>query len=151
MTAQTKENLAKREPKGLVVNDITKRRSSDRENSVSFGTVRIHKITQGVDPPSSSQAPSEFSDSGLIETGFFSLETYEQFHRTPEKHPNQTQFPLVKPSKANRRDVQKKLSTKLATVYNTKEFRDRKTEREDFLERLINHDRFPHQSITRSP
>jgi hypothetical protein len=151
MAAQTKVKMAKREQKGLVVNDVTKRRSSEKENSVSFGTVRIHKITQGVDPPSSSQAPSEFSDSGLIETGLFSLETYEQFHRCSDKHLHRTQPHLIKASKANRRDVQTQFSTKLATACNAKGFRDRKKEREDFLELLIKNDHAPHQSITRSP
>lgn len=65
-------------------NFALRRRSSNNQKSVSFGSVRIHKITQGIDPPSS-HLPLTFSDCDLSEARLFSLETYEQRDKSPVK------------------------------------------------------------------
>lgn len=114
----------------LVANAARRRSFLKKQKSVSFGMVRIHKITQGVDPPSSSQAPSEFSDSDLIERGLFSLETYEHCHRSPIKKPIRTRRLTNKQTAmkstslcidmSGDQDVQMSLSTKLAAVCKNK-------------------------------
>lgn len=93
---------------------------------MSFGTVRIHKITQGIDPPSSSQDPSEFSDSDLLETGLFAVDTFEYGYRSPGKRPSRTRLSSKMPTElpcdppcgdhAGCQDAQTSLNSKLAAV-----------------------------------
>lgn len=136
MPPKDKSKPINNEAEGHLAPNPQKRRSLKKQKSVSFGMVRIHKITHGVDPPSSSQAPSAFAENDLTETGLVSLETFERVHRSPVKRPNRTRCSTNKPTgfskcaplcgnQANyHQDVQMSFNLKLAALcYNKASYR----------------------------